>query len=291
MTLQTTTKWALRYYQGTDAPAGMTQQQDAMQDLDNKLPQSGTLANRATVVPSPRVGMFYYATDTAQLFFYDGSGWIDLGLNAPGIPLGGMLSYAGSGDPADTRFLLADGRALARTGQYANLFAAIGTTYGTGDGSTTFNIPDRRGRTSVGQDNMGTAQGAAGRLPNTNRVRGQTHGEERHTMTTAEVVAHTHGINDPGHAHSVADPAHNHNAPTGSSGFWAAKALGPYEVLTDAQGPGFGNADSMNPTGNSTTGVTVNGNFTGITTANVGSTTPFNVVQPGLVDNVLIRVK
>src|SRR5688572_13958247 len=69
------------------------------------------------------------------------------------------VPYAGSSAPTD--WLLCDGSAVSRT-TYANLFAVIGTTYGSGDGSTTFNLPDLRGRTVAGKDNMGGA--AANRI-------------------------------------------------------------------------------------------------------------------------------
>lgn len=59
-------------------------------------------------------------------------------------PPGSVMAYAGSGEPAG--WLFCDGRALPRTGQYASLFASIGTTHGQGDGATTFNLPDYRGR-------------------------------------------------------------------------------------------------------------------------------------------------
>lgn len=76
-------------------------------------------------------------------------------------PTGAMLLYAGNTVP--TGFLLCDGRAVSRT-TYAALFAAIGTTHGSGDGSTTFNLPDMRGRTAVGvapDTNLGSKSGAA----------------------------------------------------------------------------------------------------------------------------------
>jgi microcystin-dependent protein len=84
-------------------------------------------------------------------------------------------------------WLLCDGSAVLRTGTTAALFAAIGTTYGTGDGSTTFNLPDMRGRVPVGVD------GAAGGLA-ANDALGNSGGEEKHTMTAAELVPHTHTI-------------------------------------------------------------------------------------------------
>lgn len=59
------------------------------------------------------------------------------------IPVGSLFPFAGSSAPS-SYFLLCDGSAISRT-TYSSLFAAIGTTYGSGDGSTTFNLPDTRG--------------------------------------------------------------------------------------------------------------------------------------------------
>lgn len=75
------------------------------------------------------------------------------------IPPGVVLEYSGASAPAG--FLLCYGQAISRT-DYAALFAAIGTAHGVGDGSTTFNVPDRRGRVAAGKDDMGGV--AAGRL-------------------------------------------------------------------------------------------------------------------------------
>lgn len=68
------------------------------------------------------------------------------------IPAGVMLQYGGSAAP--TGWLLCYGQAVSRT-TYADLFAAIGTAFGVGDGSTTFNLPDARGRVLAGKDDMG----------------------------------------------------------------------------------------------------------------------------------------
>jgi microcystin-dependent protein len=70
-----------------------------------------------------------------------------LGFTNLGNPSGTIVAFAGSTAP--NGYLIADGSAVSRT-TYATLFAVIGTTYGTGDGSTTFNLPDLRGRTAVG---------------------------------------------------------------------------------------------------------------------------------------------
>src|SRR5262249_12550706 len=69
------------------------------------------------------------------------------------IPIGGLLPYVGSSAP-NSSFALLFGQAVSRT-TYATLFSLVGTTFGTGDGSTTFNLPDLRGRAVFGLDNMG----------------------------------------------------------------------------------------------------------------------------------------
>lgn len=98
-----------------------------------------------------------------------------------GLPSGALLDWAGPTPPEG--FLICDGAAVSRT-TYPNLFAAIGITWGAGDGSNTFNLPDLRGRTAIG---VGTGPGL------TARVIGTTGGEERHALTANENGAHTHG--------------------------------------------------------------------------------------------------
>lgn len=108
------------------------------------------------------------------------------------VALGNITSGGGSGsgaitgegklwftDTAPTGWLLCDGTAISRT-TYADLFAVIGTTYGSGDGVNTFNIPDFSGRTPVGIG--GTAFTALG----------VEVGAETHTLTTLEMPSHTH---------------------------------------------------------------------------------------------------
>lgn len=95
-----------------------------------------------------------------------------LGGHAPGwwIPTGLIAPFAGAAAPDG--WLLCDGAAVSRT-QYAALFAVIGTVYGAGDGSSTFNLPDLRGRTAVGVDSDNAAGTAAG--------------EKAHTLTQNEL--------------------------------------------------------------------------------------------------------
>jgi microcystin-dependent protein len=111
------------------------------------------------------------------------------------MPTATVLPYAGSAAP--TGYFLCDGSAKSRT-TYAGLFAIIGTTYGVGDGSTTFNIPDLRGRVIAGQDDMGGT--SANRLTNPASTingidgdgLGNTGGSETHQLTTAQMPSHTH---------------------------------------------------------------------------------------------------
>jgi microcystin-dependent protein len=99
------------------------------------------------------------------------------------VPVGAVTPYAGTSAP--TAWLFCYGQAISRT-TYATLFTALSTTYGTGDGSTTFNVPDLRGRVAAGQDDMGGT--SANRLTGaTNSLDGDTLGAtggvETHTNT------------------------------------------------------------------------------------------------------------
>lgn len=109
-----------------------------------------------------------------------------------GVPAGCVMPYAGATAPDG--WLLCAGQAVSRA-TYADLFAAIGTAYGPGDGSTTFNVPDLRGRVAAGRDDMGGTD--AGRLTGgvANRtVLGGAGGAATHTLTTGEMPAHTHNV-------------------------------------------------------------------------------------------------
>ncbi len=118
-----------------------------------------------------------------------------------------------------------DGSAVSRT-LYAGLFAAIGTVFGAGDGSTTFNLPDARGRAVLGVDNMGGT--AANRLTTggsgVNGVAlGAVGGGETVTLSTANIPPHTHAVqlNTAGSTTWVPGPASatgGNAAATGSSG-------------------------------------------------------------------------
>jgi microcystin-dependent protein len=118
--------------------------------------------------------------------------------NVTQVPAGIVSAFAGVTAPSG--WLMCYGQAVSRT-EYSALFTALSTTYGSGDGSTTFNIPDMRGRAIAGVDNMGGT--AASRLTSTvlsaSNTLGATGGTQTHTMTSAEMPSHTHTQNAHGH--------------------------------------------------------------------------------------------
>ena len=109
--------------------------------------------------------------------------------SAAAVQIGEVKAFAGGAVPS--KWKLCDGSVISRA-TYAGLFGAIGTAYGGGDGSTTFAIPDLRGRTAIGADpnNQSTASG------HTAHALGQTAGKETHALTTSEMPSHSHSYTD-----------------------------------------------------------------------------------------------
>ncbi|MBY0317917.1 MAG: tail fiber protein [Reyranella sp.] len=175
-----------------------------------------------------------------------------------GVPAGCIMPYAGAAAPDG--WLLCAGQAVSRT-TYADLFAAIGTAYGVGDGSTTFNLPDLRGRVAAGKDDMGGSD--AGRLSGgvANRTTlGGAGGAAIHTLAAGEMPSHSHGVTDPGHGHTT--PAGN-----------------PTSIFTGRASWGDGN--NLNVAAG-------NGSTTGISVQSAGGGGAHNNTQPTLILNYLI---
>lgn len=154
------------------------------------------------------------------------------GLGVAGaVPIGVVNPFAGATAPSG--WLLCFGQTVSRS-QYSGLFNVINTTYGAGDGSTTFALPDMRGRAVAGKDDMGGT--AASRLTNTvlnaSNTLGATGGTQTHTLTTAQMPTHTH-IQD-SHNHSVYDPSHAHN--------FTPRWQGSAGVGVNMSAPSYGNA-------------------------------------------------
>ena len=131
-------------------------------------------------------------------------------LLALAIPLGSVQMYTKSTAPTATTnggtWLVCDGSAISRT-TYSALYAVIGTTYGVGDGSNTFNIPDMRARVPVGY-NTATITGRS------TRAIALGSGAETHTLLDAEIPKHTHPVGDSGHNHATTESAHTHTGTT-----------------------------------------------------------------------------
>ncbi len=182
------------------------------------------------------------------------------------VPIGSSVDYWGSSAP-NSSFALAYGQAISRT-TYATLFSLFGTTYGTGDGSTTFNIPDLRGRVVAGRDDMGGS--SANRLTNADDglngdVLGATGGGETQTLFTGNLPPYTPGGTITNGAITI-----NHNAAAINTG---SAAGGSFGFAAQAASISASQAAST---------------FTG--TAQGGTSAAFGVVQPTIIANKLLRI-
>lgn len=224
-------------------------------------------------------------------------------------PVGSVIAFAGSSAP--TGWLLCAGQAVSRT-TYASLFALIGTTYGSGDGSTTFNLPDLRGRVIVALDNMGGSD--AGRLDVTNTL-GGSGGTQNHTLTEAQLPSHSHtdgtltaaagGAHQHTYSGTVSDAgAHNHALLMGKVQASTYLDLANYTAGgSTIQNEGIG-TNTYNHNQNTTIGGVGNHNhtFSGSTssasthehditgsTGSTGSGSAHNNMQPYLLMNHIIK--
>lgn len=171
---------------------------------------------------APFTGQMIFETDTFVLNFWNGSAW----QGAVSAPAGAIEAYAGSTAP--TGWLLSYGQAVSRS-TYANLFAVISTTYGSGDGSTTFNLPDLRGRAVAGVDNMGGAD--AGRLSISNTL-GTATGAETHTLDISQIPSVASATHRHEFGFSLLD---NYYAPVGSNGAMGTSGMaGAYRYSTSS---------------------------------------------------------
>ncbi len=179
--------------------------------------------------------------------------------NPYNIPLAAGLDYWGTSTP-NSSFAFPTGQAISRT-TYSALFSLIGTTYGGGDGSTTFNLPDKTGRVSA------MIEAAQTRLPSTffggtSTQMGAVGGSQSKTLVTANLPPYT---------------------PSGSVST-TLNMGGSFTMLPGGTPFGFGGANSggevFTPTASST--------FTG--TAQGGTSAPFATIQPTIICNYIIRI-
>lgn len=193
------------------------------------------------------------------------------------MPVGAILDFAGTAAPPG--WMVADGRLVSRT-TYSALFAAIGTAWGAGDGSTNFALPNLIGRAGVGPGTLTDANGntlslsfaqklgnlsnhillahlPSGAVGSTDTQGYHAHGGAtapgaNHTHTTDAQGSHSHNTAGGAHGHTIHDPGHAHaydDYTVGGSGYIAS--LG--------SPTGYTNVPTPHPTYPATTGIWVDG--------------------------------
>lgn len=174
---------------------------------------SGTALPAGTVLINMPVSATYRAATNEWIAFGTGAGtssyltnFQSADITARLIKVGTIFPWPGATLPGG--YLYANGAAVSRT-TYSELFAAYGTTYGAGDGSTTFNLPDYRGRGLFGRDDMGTT--AAGRITSASGITGTTLGATggAQTVTIAKVNLPDYNLSHT--LDTVTTGTHNHD--------------------------------------------------------------------------------
>ncbi len=228
-----------------------------------------------------------------------------------GIPAGAIMQFAGNNTPAG--WLPCDGSAVSRT-QYARLFASISDMYGKGDGSTTFNVPDVRGRVLIAN---GTSSNDENGRSYSFRLN-QTGGGYNRTLSAAQMPSHTHAV-DPAatasgtesvdHTHatdpastsvSVNDPGHTHTHPygqmvaeRGSNGvgtYDGAAAILDRANLNSATTGITATVDiASTASGGASASHTHTTDIASTTSASSGSDAPHPIMDPFLVVNCIIK--
>lgn len=186
--------------------------------VDKRVSVKGGVSYQGTGTPDPALGedaSLYFktslgATDSSGVYVKRSGAWTELGTATvdPGVPVGAMIMWPSPNTaPASASWLEASGAAVSRT-TYSALFSVIGTTYGAGDGSTTFNLPDFRGQYLCGRTDSGTMGAQVGNAGSTV------------TLTTGNLPSHTHGLTgatadlNGGHSHTI---NHTHGSATTAS--------------------------------------------------------------------------
>lgn len=190
------------------------------------------------------------------------------------IPVGGCIPYLGTTVP-NPNFAFPYGQLFSRT-TYSKLFALIGTTFGAGDGSTTFKGPDVRGRAFFGLDNMGGT--AAGRITTAGggvdgSILGATGGAQSQTLTQSHLPNVNFTVTIP-----AGQGSHNHGVSGGTLGGTGAGAFNEGSFQTTPVGP-------------SAIGIVANSlpAMSG-TAASGGSGTAHSIVPPAFICPVIMRI-
>jgi microcystin-dependent protein len=211
-------------------------------------------------------GVLVQGTPYTALYNNSDAAWYlhNFFVNPYAVPIGGIIDYVGTTAP-NSAFVFPYGQAISRT-TYATLFTMTSTTFGVGDGSTTFNIPDLRGRVVAGKDDMGSS--SANRLTNADDglngdTLGATGGGETQTLVTGNLPAYT---------------------PSGSV---SSSVSGGVYGGTVGGGASIGTGGAT-PTVQGNSAIVVTSSFTG--TAQGGTSTAFGIIQPTIILNKIMRI-
>lgn len=215
------------------------------------------------IAGTPYVATYYSGSNS---FFLQNSYFS----NPYNIPLGGGLDYWGSTAP-NSSFVFPTGQAVSRT-TYATLFTLFGATFGVGDGSTTFNLPDKTGRVSA------MKEAAATRLTTAvGGVDGATLGSASTAQSKTIAQANLPNVN-----FTVTDPGHQHHLGPSPSTLIYSQAL---QTSATPNVNVLSSTASVTPYDSITTSV-----GTGISVNSGGSGTALAVVQPTIVCNYILRI-
>lgn len=215
------------------------------------MPTWTPLKTWTTLTPLPAADLNTYVRDDVGCLSYPGlCMWYTAGTTAPG------------------GWLIGDGSAVSRTTYSAlnSAYSAVGYPFGAGDGSTTFNMPDLRGRTPIGLDV------ASVRISGYTGL-GSNGGEQNHTLSIGELAAHNHSASSSssagGHTHSLGTST---NMSGGAITTFSNAAMG-----SGAQGPITFFSDGTNLVATASDSIS-----TSTTTSNTGSGTGHNTMQPSI---------
>ena len=189
------------------------------------------------------------------------------------LPPGTIMPYAGSSSPGG--YLICNGSAVSRS-TYSSLFTIIATTYGAGDGSTTFNLPNLSGRMIMGVSGSHTLS--------------STGGSETQSLSVNQIPSHTHtGTTDSNgdHTHSISDPGHVHARLNGRDDGNSSNIAG--------QAPSGDASPNITgyPTQPATTGISINSSGAhthSFTTNSTGSGNSFSILNPFITLNYIIKI-
>lgn len=194
--------------------------------------------------------------------------------------------YASGTVPAG--WLLEFGQAVSRT-TYSALHALAqnaGYPHGSGDGSTTFNLPDARGRVSAGKDDMGGTAANRISVANQGTTLGGVHGAQSSTLTISEIPSHSHGGGV--HSHGLSDPSHAHDFADIDYTFLPMTVSGGSQVSGNwLHTPQAGGTPWAYSTAGSFTGISINNS--GATISPEGGGAAHNNLQPGRIVNKIIK--